>query len=75
MRVDSRLGSDGLSNSGEVVKLVQGDSVVSSYGGWVDVSSSVWAGRSVHRLVQSACDRADAWNVTPLPPTPGAGPP
>ena len=75
VRVDSRLGSDGLSNGGEVVKLVQGDAVVSSYGGWVDVSSSVWAGRAVHRLVQSACDRPDAWNATPLPPTPGAGPP
>jgi len=75
VRVDSRLGSDGLSNGGEAVKLVQGDSVVSSYGGWVDVSSSVWAGRAVHRLVQSACDRPDAWNATPLPPTPGAGPP
>jgi hypothetical protein len=73
--VDSRLGSDGLSNGGEVVKLVQGDSVVSSYGGWVDVSSSVWAGRAVHRLVQSACDRPGAWNATPLPPTPGSGPP
>jgi hypothetical protein len=75
LRVDSRIGADGLSNGGEVVKLVQGDAVVSSYGGWVDVSSSRWAGQSVHRLVQSACDRKDAWNAMPLPPTPGAGPP
>ena len=26
-------------------------------------------------LVETACDRKDAWNHTPLPPTPGAGPP
>jgi hypothetical protein len=75
LRVDTRIGADGLSNAGEVVRLVQGDTVVSSYGGWVDVSSSTWAGKSVHRLVQTACDRPDAWNRTPLPPTPGAGPP
>ena len=49
-----------------------GDAVVSSYGGWVDVSSSGWAGHAVHRLVQTACDRPDAWNRTPLAPTPGA---
>jgi hypothetical protein len=75
LRVDSRIGADGLSNGGEAVKLVQGDAVVSSYGGWVDVSSSAWAGRAVHRLIQSACDRKDAWNAAPLPPTPGGGPP
>jgi len=71
-RVDGRIGADGLSNGGEAVRLVQGDTVVSSYGGWVDVSSSAWAGHSVHRLVETACDRADAWSRTPLPPTPGA---
>jgi hypothetical protein len=75
VRVDSRLGSDGLSNSGEAVQLVQGDAVVSSYGGWVSVSAGSWNGSAVHRLVQTACDSSDAWNHTPLPPTPGAGPP
>jgi hypothetical protein len=75
VRVDSRIGGDGLANGGEAVKLMLGDAVVSSYGGWVDVSSSSWAGKGVHRLVQSACDRPDAWNKTPLPATPGAGPP
>jgi Lamin Tail Domain len=75
LRVDTRIGTDGLSNSGEVVRLVRGDAVVSSYGGWVDVSSTAWSGKAVHRLVQTACDRPDAWNRTPLPPTPGAGPP
>jgi hypothetical protein len=75
VRVDSRLGSDGLSNSGEAVRLVQGDAVVSSYGGWVSVSAGSWNGSAVHRLVQTACDSSDAWNHTPLPPTPGAGPP
>jgi Lamin Tail Domain len=75
VRVDSRLGADGLSNSGEVVQLVQGDAVVSSYGGWVSVSAGSWNGNAVHRLVQTACDSSDAWNHTPLPPTPGWGPP
>jgi hypothetical protein len=75
LRVDGRIGADGLSNGGEVTRLLRGDEIVSSYGGWVDVSSVAWAGRSVHRLVQSACDRRDAWNRSPLPPTPGADPP
>jgi lamin tail-like protein len=75
LRVDTRLGADGLSNSGEAVQLVLGDSVVSSYGGWVSVSAGSWNGKAVHRLVQTACDSASAWNHTPLPPTPGAGPP
>ncbi len=75
LRVDGRIGVDGLSNGGEVTRLLRGDEVVSSYGGWIDVSSVAWAGHSVHRLVETACDRKDAWNHTPLPPTPGAGPP
>jgi hypothetical protein len=75
VRVDARLGGDGLSNGGEVTRLLRGDEVVSSYGGWVDVSSVAWAGKSVHRLSQSACDRANAWNRTPLAATPGQDPP
>ena len=43
--------------------------------GWVDVSAGSWNGRAVHRLIQTACDAADAWNHTPLIPTPGAEPP
>jgi hypothetical protein len=75
LRVDTRLGADGLSNSGESVQLVMGDAVVSSYGGWVSVSAGSWNGHAVHRLVQTACDSSNAWNHSPLPPTPGAGPP
>ena len=52
---------------------MSGDTVVSSYGGWVSVSASSWSGKGVHRLVQTACDRPDAWNRTPLAATPGAG--
>ena len=54
---------------------MRGEAVVSSYGGWVDVSASGWAGKGVHRLVQTACDRAESWNRTALEATPGAGPP
>jgi hypothetical protein len=75
LRVDSRIGSDGLANGGELVRLMSGDAVVSSYGGWVSVSASSWSGKGVHRLIQTACDRPDAWNRTPLDATPGAGPP
>jgi Lamin Tail Domain len=75
LRVDTRIGADGLGNGGELVRLMNGDTVVSSYGGWVSVSAGSWSGKGVHRLVQTACDRADAWNRTPLAATPGAGPP
>jgi len=75
VRIDTRIGADGLANGGEIVRLMRGDTVVSSYGGWVSVSAGSWSGKGVHRLVQSACDRADAWNRTPLDATPGAGPP
>jgi hypothetical protein len=75
LRVDSRLGADGLANGGERVRLLRGEAVVSSYGGWVDVSASGWAGKGVHRLVQTACDRAESWNRLALEATPGAGPP
>jgi hypothetical protein len=38
LRVDGRIGANGLSNGGEVTRLLRGDEVVSSYGGWIDVS-------------------------------------
>ena len=59
----------------EAVQLLQGEAGVSSYGGWVAVSAGSWNGKAVHRLIQSACDTPAAWNHTPLPLTPGGGPP
>jgi hypothetical protein len=72
VRVAGRLGSDGLSNAGEVVRLLtaQGD-VISQYGGWVDVSATAWSGKSVKRSSPDACDAADAWSKSPSAPTPG----
>jgi hypothetical protein len=72
VRVTGRLGSDGLSNAGEVVRLLtaEGD-VISQYGGWVDVSATAWSGKSVKRLRPDACDAADAWSKSPSAPTPG----
>jgi hypothetical protein len=72
VRVAGRLGSDGLSNAGEVVRLLtpQGDTI-SQYGGWVDVSATAWSGKSVKRLSPDACDAADAWSKSPSAPTPG----
>jgi hypothetical protein len=78
IRVDSRIGSDGLSNAGEAVRLSRADlsgSPLSSYGGWTDTSSSPWSGKSVHRPLEDACDHPTGWTRTPLPPTPGAPPP
>jgi hypothetical protein len=70
--VSGRIGADGLSNSGEPVRLVSSDSVVvSQYGGWVDVSATVWNGMSVHRVSVDACDQPSAWSSSPEMPTPG----
>ncbi len=70
--VSGRIGADGLSNSGEAVRLVSGEGiVVSQYGGWVDVSATAWNGMSVHRVPVDACDQAGAWTSSPEMPTPG----
>ena len=72
VRVAGKLGSDGLSNAGEPVRLLTaaGD-VISQYGGWVDVSASAWSGKSVKRSSVDACDAASAWSTSPSPATPG----
>jgi hypothetical protein len=72
-QVEGRLGKDGLSNAGEVVRIRTADgTVVSSYGGWVDVSARAWDGRSVHRAPdEEACDHPRSWTQKPQPPTPG----
>ncbi len=72
VRVGGRIGSDGLSNSGEPVQLVspQGQ-IVSRYGGWVDVSATAWSGKTTKRGSPDACDAVDAWSKTPSSPTPG----
>ena len=70
--VSGRIGADGLSNSGEPVRLVSSSGVVvSQYGGWVDVSASAWNGMSVNRVSVDACDQPNAWSSTPEMPTPG----
>ena len=72
VRVQGRLAGDGLANAGEPVRLLaSGGSVISEYGGWVDVSATAWAGKSVKRASPEACDSPDAWSKTPSPPTPG----
>lgn len=76
LRVDTRIGGDGLANGGEVVRLRDAaGTVLSSYGATVDVSASKWAGKGVHRVPQDVCDQAASWTRLPLPATPGAGPP
>jgi hypothetical protein len=78
VRVDARIGSDGLSNGGEVVRLrmpggTGAEPIISIYGGWVDVSASAAAGKSVHRLTDDACDLPAAWTQPPRAATPGWG--
>jgi len=76
VRVDARLGSDGLSNGGEAVRLLSADgTVISSYSAAVDVSATAWAGQSVHRVPETACDQAPSWTQRPLAATPGWGAP
>jgi hypothetical protein len=72
IHVIGRIGADGLSNSGEPVRLVNTEGqVVSQYGGWVDVSATAWSGKSTQRVSVDACDAADAWSKSPSSPTPG----
>ena len=76
VRVDTRIGSDGLSNSGEVVRLLSArGNVVSSYGAAVDVSATSWSGKSVHRIPETACDQEASWTRHPEVATPGWGAP
>jgi hypothetical protein len=70
--VSGRIGADGLSNDGEPVRLVSQDgTVVSQFGGWVNVSATAWNGMSVHRVSVDACDQPSAWTSIPETPTPG----
>jgi hypothetical protein len=76
LRVDARIGGDGLANGGEMVRLRDAaGTVLTSYGSGLDVSSSKWSGKGVHRVPQDTCDQAASWTRLPLPATPGAGPP
>jgi hypothetical protein len=72
VRVPGRLGSDGLGNAGEGVRLKNREGVViSSYGG-VAVSAAAWNGKSVRRVpTDDACDVPASWSKEPADPTPG----
>jgi hypothetical protein len=72
LRVDSRLGGDGLSNDRDVVRLRLPDgTLLSSYDGFTSTSASSWNGRSLHRRPGSVCDGAASWSTLPGIPTPG----
>ncbi|MES1164525.1 MAG: lamin tail domain-containing protein [Verrucomicrobiota bacterium] len=76
IRVDARLGADGLTNGGEAVRLrTATGTVISGYGGGVDVSATKWAGKSVHRVPEDACDQPASWTRLPAAATPGWGAP
>jgi hypothetical protein len=72
LRVEGRIGRDGLGNAGEVVRLRRkSGEIVSRYGGWVSTTATAWVGRSVQRISPDSCDRAEAWSTRPQQPTPG----
>jgi hypothetical protein len=72
LRVDGRIGRDGIGNASEAVRLrARSGEVLSRYGGWIDAGPTAWTGRSVQRLPQDACDGPAAWNPRPQQPTPG----
>jgi hypothetical protein len=71
VRVEGRIGRDGIGNAGEVVRLRRGGEVVSRYGGWIDSGRTGWTGRSVVRQPADACDDPVAWSARPQLPTPG----
>jgi hypothetical protein len=72
LKVEGRIGRDGIGNDGEAVRLRGRDGqVLSRYGGWVDAGASGWTGHSVQRQPQDACDGPTAWNPRPQSPTPG----
>jgi hypothetical protein len=72
IRVSGKLGGDGLSNAGEVVRLLSSKGeVVSQFGGQVNTSATAWSGKSVARVSPRACDGIAAWSATPQTPTPG----
>ncbi len=75
LRVDGRLGADGLSNGGEVGAPPAGRRRRVELRRLGRRVGRTLGRHSVHRLVETACDSSDAWNHTPLPPTPGCGPP
>lgn len=76
VRVDARLGGDGLSNGGEAIRLRAADgALLSSYGSATPTATAAWSGRSIHRIPEDACDQPATWTTQPRPATPGWGPP
>jgi hypothetical protein len=72
VRVDSRLGGDGLSNDRDVVRLaLPGGTVITSYDGSTSTAAAAWNGRSLHRRAGSTCDTPSSWSSVPALPTPG----
>lgn len=72
VRVEGRIGRDGLSNAGEPVRIrATTGQIVSSYGGWLDMSATAWSGKSAHRLSEDACDHPTGWSRDARPATPG----
>ncbi len=73
VRVEGRIGRDGLTNTGETVTIKTADGrIVDRWGGWFDMGATAWNGRSTHRTPPDyPCDGKETWTDKPQPPTPG----
>jgi|GEM_PF-1407622 len=73
VRVEGRIGRDGLTNTGEAVTIKAADGrVVDRWGGWFDMGATAWNGRSTHRSPPDyPCDGKETWTDKPQNPTPG----
>jgi Lamin Tail Domain len=73
VRVEGRIGRDGLTNTGEAVTIKTTDGrVVDRWGGWFDMGATSWNGRSAHRTPPDyPCDGKETWTDKPQTPTPG----
>lgn len=72
VRVDTRLGRDGIGNDGEPVRLRAPDGrLLSAYGGWIPMNGTAWTGRSTQRRLPGDCDHPTTWSRDPTAPTAG----
>ncbi len=72
IRVDARIGRDGIGNDGDPVRLRAPDgTLLSAYGGWIPMNGIAWTGRSTQRRLPRDCDHPTTWSRVPRTPTAG----
>ena len=66
LRIGSSIAAGGLKNAGEPLTLYRADPprLLSTYGAWIESSSSASEGRGIVRRPEAACDLAAAWSMS-----------